>query len=264
MTLPPPSDQFFHKLARAQTRVLLLDYDGTLAPFSVERDGATPYPGVRQALSNILLTGHTKLVIVSGRMLKGLSELLDLDPLPEMWGTYGWERHTVDEHYQLVPVPQIAREGLEQALQGAEEAGLGSQSEVKPASIALHWRGLTTTEAGSMDRWAVATWGPLMQSHGLVLHDFDGGIELRIPGRDKGTAVRTVLAESPANAVVAYLGDDLTDEDAFLALPSDGLGVLVRPQLRPTAASAWIRPPKGLMSFLNRWRCASGEEGVDE
>ena len=33
MTLPPPSDQFFLKLARAQTRVLLLDYDGTLAPF---------------------------------------------------------------------------------------------------------------------------------------------------------------------------------------------------------------------------------------
>ena len=121
MTLPPPSDQFFHKLARAQTRVLLLDYDGTLAPFSVERDGATPYPGVRQALSNILLTGHTKLVIVSGRMLKGLTELLDLDPLPEMWGTYGWERHTVDGHYQLVPVPQIAREGLEQALQGADK-----------------------------------------------------------------------------------------------------------------------------------------------
>ena len=260
MTLPPPSDHFFHKLARAQARVLLLDYDGTLAPFSVERDGAMPYPGVRQSLSNILLAGHTRLVIVSGRVLKGLTELLDMDPLPEIWGTYGWERRTVDGRYLLAPVPQAAGEGLERAVQGARDADLGSQSEVKPASVALHWRGFTTTEADSMNRWARATWGPLVQSHGLELHDFDGGIELRVPGRDKGTAVRTVLAESPANAVVAYLGDDLTDEDAFLALPPDGLGVLVRPQFRPTAASTWIQPPEGLLSFLNRWRYASGEE----
>ena len=261
MTLPPPSDEFFHKLACAQTRVLLLDYDGTLAPFSVGRDEAIPYPGVRQALSSILRTGRTRLVIVTGRMLTGLMKLLDMDPLPEIWATYGWERRTTDGRYQLAPVPQTAREGLEQALQGAGEAGLDSQSEVKPASVALHWRGLTTAEADSMNQWAVATWGPLTQSHGLVLHDFDGGVELRVPGRDKGTAVQTVLAESPANAVVAYLGDDLTDEDAFLALPPDGLGVLVRPEFRPTAASAWIRSPEGLLSFLKRWRYASGEEG---
>ena len=260
MTLPPPSDQFFHKLARAQSRVLLLDYDGTLAPFSVERDGATPYPGVRQVLSDILLAGHTRMVIISGRMLKGLTELLDMSALPEIWATHGWERRTVDGRYHLAPVPQTAREGLERALQGVREAGLDAQSEVKPASVALHWRGFTVAEADSMNRWARATWGPLMQSHSLELHDFDGGIELRVPGRDKGTAVRTVLAESPANAVVAYLGDDLTDEDAFLALPPDGLGVLVRPQFRPTAASAWIQPPEGLLSFLKRWRYASGEE----
>ncbi len=259
-TLSPPDDQFFHRLGRAHARVLLSDYDGTLAPFSVGRDEATPYPGVRQALSNILLTGHTRLVIVTGRMLTGLTGLLDMEPLPEIWASHGWERRTVDGCYRLFPVPQTAKEGLERAVQEAEDAGLDSQSEVKPASVALHWRGLTVAEADSLNRWARAHWGPLARSHDLEMRDFDGGVEILAPGRDKGTAVRAVLAESPPDAVVAYLGDDLTDEDAFLGLPSDGLGVLVRPQLRPTAASAWIRPPEELLSFLERWRYA-GERG---
>ena len=258
MMLSPPDDQFFHRLGRASARVLLSDYDGTLAPFSVERDGATPYSGVREALSNILLTGHTRLVIVTGRMLTGLTGLLGMEPLPEIWATHGWERRTADGCYRLFPVRRTAREGLERAAQAAKDAGLDSRSEVKPASIALHWRGLAVGEVDSMNRWAKAQWGPLAQSHDLELRDFDGGVELFVPGRDKGTAVRTVLAESPPDAVVAYLGDDLTDEDAFLGLPPDGLGVLVRSQFRPTAAGAWIRPPEELLSFLERWRYAGG------
>jgi trehalose 6-phosphate phosphatase len=55
------------------------------------------------------------------------------------------------------------------------------------------------------------------------------------------------------DTAVAYLGDDRTDEDAFMALRGRGLAVLVRPDLRATAAEVWIRPPDELLLFLQRW-----------
>ena len=60
------------------------------------------------------------------------------------------------------------------------------------------------------------------------MREFDGGIELRAASRNKGDAVRTILSELEPDTPVAYLGDDETDEDAFLALSERGLRVLVR------------------------------------
>ncbi len=40
---------FLERLRSAPTRVLLLDYDGTLAPFVVDRTLALPYPEVPPA-----------------------------------------------------------------------------------------------------------------------------------------------------------------------------------------------------------------------
>ena len=79
------------------------------------------------------------------------------------------------------------------------------------------------------------------------------------PARAKGDAVRTILDEIGPEVPVAYLGDDITDERAFLALGARGLTVLVRPEWRKTAAALWIRPPEGLQDFLTRWMQASRE-----
>ena len=65
--------------------------------------------------------------------------------------------------------------------------------------------------------------------------------------------MKAVLSETPEGSAVAYLGDDITDEDAFRAVKPRGLGVLVRPELRETAADIWIRPPDELLSFLRHW-----------
>ncbi len=264
VTLPPPPNEFFLELERVPARVLMLDYDGTLAPFRVERSEARPYPGVRCALADILRSGRTRLVIVSGRAMDDLAILLGIEPLPEVWASHGWERRTAEGTYRLSQLPEAAKTGLALAADEARDAGLGPRTETKPAGLALHWRGMAPREVDSLKAWGEAHWGPLSERHGLELHDFDGGLELRPPGVDKGTAVRAVVAESRAGALTAYLGDDLTDEDAFKALPAGGLGVLVRGEPRPTAASAWIRHPEELVAFLARWGAvAGGSEHVD-
>ncbi|MFC2150456.1 trehalose-phosphatase, partial [Calditrichota bacterium] len=92
----------------------------------------------------------------------------------------------------------------------------------------------------------------LLKRHTLELHYFDGGIELRAAGRNKGFAVQTVLREQPFGTC-AYLGDDLTDEDAFEVLKGKGLCVLVREEYRETKADVWIKPPDELIEFLDNW-----------
>ena len=92
---------------------------------------------------------------------------------------------------------------------------------------------------------------------GLHLLPFDGGLELRSTDRTKGTAVTQILAQEPAALPVAYLGDDLTDEDAFAAIGNQGYSILVRSEVRESAARFWLRPPQELLEFLDEWIAAS-------
>ena len=60
-------DALFARLERVRAAVLMLDYDGTLAPFRVDPSQARPYPGITEILDAIMQQGVTRLVLVSGR-----------------------------------------------------------------------------------------------------------------------------------------------------------------------------------------------------
>ena len=255
LALAPPGPGFYRRIAAAPLRVLMLDYDGTLAPFRVERDQAVPYPGVRERMEALLAGGRSRVVLVTGRALGELEALLGME-LPEVWASHGWEHRGPGGNIRKFPLPEAAARGLDLARGSIREQGLEAASESKPGSIGLHWRGEPARIAEERERAARKAWSPIAEAHGLELRPFDGGIELRAPGRDKGAAVREILSEAPPGTAAAYLGDDLTDEDAFRALPEGALGVLVRDELRPTDAGAWVRPPEGLLDFLDRWLAA--------
>jgi len=246
-------DGFFARQASAERRVLMLDYDGTLAPFRVDRARAIPYPGVREAIDAILASERTDLIVISGRAIDDLLPLLGLERQPEVWGGHGWERLTAAGQYSIGKLDSRSAQARAEAHEWIEQRRFAQYSEEKPASIALHWRGMAPGRAEALRAAVIEHWGTRAPEIGLELQLFDGGAELRIPGRDKGFAVRAVLAEAGAGAIAAYLGDDLTDEDAFAALSGQGLGVLVRAELRPTLADVWLQPPHELLAFLARW-----------
>ena len=256
--LPPPfrredADHFFARLAAAVERLLFLDYDGTLAPFKVDRDRAHPYPGVREALETIQADGGTRLVIVSGRPVAEIRKLLALQAQPELWGSHGWERIGTTGSASSLDLPREVVAQLDAAWTLLCQHDLTDQGERKPASVAVHWRGLAVDDVQAIRHRIQPSWQKLARSDNLDLQAFDGGLELRARGRDKGFAVRTVLAEAKADAVAAYLGDDRTDEDAFRALRPRDLALLVRPQRRVTEARFWLEPPEELLGFLQRW-----------
>ncbi len=254
----PEPKRFFARVRGAARRVLMLDYDGTLAPFRVEREQAVPYPGVRERLSRLLAGGQTRVVLVSGRKAHEVAALAALQPAAEVWGTHGWERLGSDGAYALAPLPSAARRGLA-AAGAAVPDRWRERLEAKPASLAFHLRGLPPPEAEAWRAQIAGAWEGIAAEAGLELHPFDGGLELRVPGRSKATAVLQLLEESGRNVAAAYLGDDLTDEDAFRAIAGHGLGVLVREALRETAAAWWLQPPQELLSFLDDWMHACPE-----
>jgi trehalose-phosphatase len=244
---------FFEQLKNSSHRALLCDYDGTLAPFTVKRHEAWPYSGIPEVLTAILDRGHTRLVLISGRALKDLIPLLGMAQLPEIWGSHGGERLRPDGQYDSPAISSELERELERVAQWIASRGWEPALEKKPMGLALHWRGLPDRKIRQM-RTAVAHYGKeRLNEKLLALHAFDGGMEFRPSGISKADAVRTLLQEMPEGTVTAYLGDDRTDEDAFRVLKGKGLGILVRQEMRATEASAWLRPPDELLTFLWQW-----------
>jgi len=246
-------ENFFRRLSQAECRLLLLDYDGTLAPFRIERDQAFPYPGVENRLNRIISREKTRLFIISGRAIADLKPLLKLKKYPEIWGSHGREKLSADGKYSLLEMDEEQKNGLEIAANFILENNLNDYLERKPVSLAIHFRGLEKNKILELKDKITDNWNRLEREYNLTYSKFDGGLELKIPGFDKGSVVKNILAGFSHPCLTAYLGDDLTDEDAFKVLPETALSILVRPDFRETAATAWIKPPEELIEFLDRW-----------
>jgi trehalose 6-phosphate phosphatase len=246
-------DSFFESVAGGSERLLILDYDGTLAPFRIERAEALPYPGIAPLVGSIMKSARSRVVIVSGRTIDDLKGLLRFEPLPELYGSHGWERMNADGTTVSLSVSAEKLRGLREAMEFLDKKGLASHAESKHGSIAFHWRGRDRKEISALHDRLHRGWSRLSERYGLRLLSFDGGLELRAPDNDKGTTIRRLLDQSSPGTAVAYLGDDITDEDAFVELEGKGLCVLVNAEPRPTAADIWIEPPDELIEFLQRW-----------
>jgi trehalose-phosphatase len=241
------------QLAASAASILLLDYDGTLAPFQTERRQAYPYPPVIPILESILKCGRSTVVIITGRPVAEMGPLLSPLHNIEIWGSHGLEHLLANGTYRQTTIAPETAALLSQAESLLIEAGLAHVTEIKPGGIAVHWRGLPDGEIAKVRSCAEKDLSVFAEQPELKLLKFEAGLELRVAHPNKGDAVTSILSGSEHKAQVAYLGDDLTDEDAFRVLNPHGFTVLVRPEYRATSARIWLRPPHELVSFLEQW-----------
>lgn len=245
---------FFLKLSSSSGSLLILDYDGTLAPFVKQPEKAVPYPGVCERIKKIMRSNGANVVIMSGRSIDSLKKLLPLSPLPELWGSHGGERLKTGSDKPVIK--QIEPDCLSSLSNAAALAAASAPDllcETKPLSVALHWREKEGAACDREKKIVIEGWKRIAAGTALEIHAFDGGVELRVKGINKGEAVKTLLQEAPKGTVAAYLGDDFTDEEAFSCLNEDGLKVLVRHGERPTLADILLLPPGELLCFLDQW-----------
>ncbi|MGA7382834.1 MAG: trehalose-phosphatase [Terriglobales bacterium] len=246
-------ESFLRTVADAPRSLLLLDYDGTLAPFRRERDQAFPYPGVVSVLQKIIHNSRTRVVIISGRDAEDTIRLLGIQPPPEVWGLHGSQRLKPGGPAEILDPDPAASEALAAADDWLGYQQLRHLAEFKLGSIAVHWRDLDEWEADQIRGRILLGWIHIAQDTGLNVLEFDGGVEIRAAATDKSGAVYTIMNEMAPDTPVAYLGDDSTDEHAFRAVNDHGLSVLVRAHWRRTAAQLWIKPPEELLDFLEQW-----------
>lgn len=245
---------FGQKLAACRRAVLFFDYDGTLAPLVPDRDNARPFPGVREALERLLAIKHCRTVLVSGRRVLELQPLLQSRLPFEAWGSHGGEHLRATGQLEMAPISEKAREGLRLAAEKITGLLEEHAIERKPSSVAAH---LSSVNAELVPQYLTELdelWEPVAEEFGLELLDFHEGMEIRVPGINKSRAIYTVLSEEPKDAVTAYIGDDVTDEDAFRALGEQGHTLLIGREKRPSAAK-WLlsEKPDGrhIIDFLN-------------
>ena len=219
---------------------ILLDFDGTLAPIVPEPEDARPWPGMAEALTD--LVGRAGLVaIISGRPEAFIRGVLDV-PKVEVIGLYGLEG-----------APALTSEIRDQvSALVAEEPG--ARLEDKRVSISVHVRG-AEDPAAAMRRLRPAV-EQLADHNGLTAFEGKRVIELAPPGSRKGGAVEQ-LTTRVAPAAAIYAGDDLEDREAF-----DALDRLVAPTLRVAvigpetpeelrrAADLLVEGPPGLLDLL--------------
>lgn len=192
------------------------------------------------------------MVVITGRPPQEIAPLLALNSPLEVWGLHGFERLYPDGRSEQQRLSHAMVEKLDELRAQLQRDSFGGLFESKPNAAVMHWRGKSPAEAARIEKRTHALFEPAAQIDGLRLQPFEAGIELRA-GRDKGGAAMELLSECSECGPVAFLGDDLTDETAFIALKGRGLSVLVRTEWRATAADVWLHPPEEVRLFLENW-----------
>ncbi|HET9581407.1 MAG TPA: trehalose-phosphatase [Gemmatimonadota bacterium] len=197
--------------------LVALDFDGTLT--EIEADpGAPVLTARRRAILSRLPAPDRWLAIVSGRALADLRRRVGL-PQTIYVGNHGLEIEGpgIERHPPEGVAERLARL-LEAVADRLEGPGVLIEDKTWTATLHVRPRGdarrLSAVEARLRD---------LVEAAGFVLRPGHASWEIRPSDAfDKGDALRHVIDAVPGASAerVLYVGDDVTDEDAFRALPA--------------------------------------------
>ncbi|MFN4141753.1 MAG: trehalose-phosphatase [Aestuariivirga sp.] len=240
---PPPPD-----LLRGGS--LFLDFDGTLVDIAPRPQDVTVNSRLSRLMSSLVSRLEGRVAIVTGRPLEELRQLFK-GPEFAVAGSHGAELSWMDGRIRRPTEARLDDELLAQV--GSLEASHpGVIFERKPFGLALHYR--LAPQAEHACRQLAQR---LAEERGFIIQNGKKVIELKAVPYHKGDAVDAMMREPPmAGTFPVFVGDDETDEAAFLAARRHGgAGILVGP-LRPTSANYHLADVGQTLAWLD---AAGGE-----
>ena len=218
----------------AGTRLIVLsDYDGTLADFHVDPTIPRPSKRTRELLCRLADRQDMSMGIVSGRRIADLRTRTQLTSRVYLAGLHGMEIEVGQRRWQH-PDLETAREDvrdLNERLEAVRRQVPGMILEDKHASVAVHVRGVDASrreQALALADESAAEWvgsGRLRRLTGNLVLEFLPNVACH-----KGDATRWIARDveerTGETTWVVFVGDDVTDEDAFAAIER-GVSVLV-------------------------------------
>lgn len=244
-------DQLGAALRPLERWLVVVDFDGTLAPIVDHPDLASPAPGALHTLR--ALAAATAVAVLSGRPIDDVRRRLD-GLTAAYAGGHGAELVLADGSDAPLVDPATVSDTLDRAervIRGLVDEEPGWLVERKQASLAVHHR-LADTDS-------VTAHGPrveaLLEHHANEPPGFEvlagkAVLELRPSAANKGRALERIAERTP-ELVPLVIGDDVTDEDAFeVARARGGHAILVAETPRPTAANDRIADPDAVVRLL--------------
>jgi len=230
-----------------------LDYDGTLTPIVKRPEDAVMSEDMRKVLKG--LSSVSTLAIVSGRDRKTVMDFVKLDELIYA-GSHGFDitmpggkGHQHEDAKKALPLLDKIEKTLEDDIKDVK----GAQVERKLFSIAVHYRNVDEKEVGKVEgivSKVLKNNDKLKKGLGKKVIELQPNIEWH-----KGKAVLWLLKalklEGEEN-IPLYVGDDITDENAFRTLQRLGLGILVGDHGDFSAAHYSLKDVDEVKEFLKQ------------
>ena len=233
----------FYKQISNKTPVLFFDYDGTLTPIVKKPEDAILSEDMKEVLKQCA-SGFT-LAVISGRDMDDVKSLVGIDGIIYA-GSHGFRISGPDGLYMehensLEMTPKF--DSIEKELNIALLNFKGVQIERKRYAIAIHYRNAPEDDLPAITQKVesiIALHPGFKKGEGKKVLEIKPDIDWH-----KGKAIIWILeklgyADNP-DIIPIYIGDDVTDEDAFRSISESGIGILVGFHDLPTAATYHLK-----------------------
>lgn len=248
----PSALEDISNLLKGKKPAVFLDYDGCLTPIVKDPDKAFLAPEMRETLQQLARVSFV--AVVSGRDRANVENFVQLDNL-YFAGSHGFDISGPNNMHtepggakEALPALEKADKELKDKLQDVE----GAWVERKRYAIAVHYRNVADDDLVEKVKKVTAE---VLQKHPELKEGLGKKIIELKPNLDwhKGRAVLWLMDELNLNQpeiMPLYIGDDITDEDAFASLQGQGVGILVGEHDDRTAASYHLKDVEEVKKFL--------------
>lgn len=233
---------------RAHKRLFFLDYDGTLVGFHNDADKASPTQEIYGLLDSLQADPTTQIVIISGRP----------HPTLEKWfggkdyilvGEHGvWKKYPGEEWKSKSNLSVRWKPSIKRIMSKFTNRTAGSFIEEKEYSLAWHYRKAQSGLGQLRAQELVDTMRYLIPHQGLQLLHGDKVIEVKNSEVNKGKAATSIVHKLQPDFIFA-IGDDATDEDLFLELPSDKV-ITVKVGSKKSVAKFYVESQEEVIKLL--------------
>jgi trehalose-phosphatase len=210
------------QLARVPQLLVACDYDGTVAPIVDDPMKALPRRETVVALRTLAGLPQTHVAVISGRSLRDLAALSRLPTEVHLVGSHGSE-FDIGFRRDLPAEATALRDDLRAELMSIAARIEGAFVEAKPAAVAFHYRSVSED---LVDEVLADVDGVVGRHPGVHVRHSSKVVELLVIDTSKGQALEQMRRQVGASAVL-FIGDDVTDEDAFATLAGPDVGVKV-------------------------------------
>lgn len=243
-------------IASTPTLLVALDFDGTLAPTVDDPESARATPAARSAVLSLLPIPSTRVALVSGRAIASLERVAGLPSEVLLVGSHGAEFRLDGREWgpNLTAQERERLAALYAALAAIARRFVAVRIEEKPAGCALHTRLATRRDAEAAQAEALR----IAENPAIFSRRGKDVLEFSVRPADKGSALGHLREYTMASSIL-FVGDDVTDEDAFSALEPGDVGVKVGEG--ETAAGFRIDDPASVAGMLELLAQTRGRAG---